>query len=204
MSVFLKDAFDSYISDNYKNAVLSAMSVAEKYCIKIFLIGGIVRDLILNNPVKDIDIAVECDAVEFCKILEKEIPCKIISTQENLRTAKVQFKNSAEIDFASTREEKYTQPGILPVAYNFGCPLKFDVKRRDFTINTLALDLTSTDKFYVIDYFDGFKDIQNKKLKVLHNKSFIDDPSRIIRLLKFQTRFNFDIEENTLTLMNEY
>ena len=72
----------------------------------------------------------------------------------------------------------------MPEAYNFGCDLKDDVKRRNFSINTLALKLTGINKFSLIDYCNGYRDIQNKKIRILHDNSFIDDPSRIILALK--------------------
>lgn len=204
MVISLKSEFDSLISADVKSAIMTASKVAEKNNIKIYLIGGIVRDLILANDIKDVDISVEYDAIEYAKLLVEETECEIISTQENLRTAKVRFLNGVEIDFASTREEKYTKSGVLPIAYNFGCELSKDVKRRDFTINTLALSLTSKEKFSLVDYLGGYEDIQNKKIKIIHNKSFIDDPSRIIRALKFKVRFDFEIEEQTSILMQNY
>lgn len=204
MSVFFKEDINHNLSADYLSAISSASKIAEKYDINIYLIGGIVRDLILHNEIKDIDITVEYDAIEFCKILEREISCKILLQQESLRTAKVLFDNGIEIDFASTREEKYIKSGVLPVAYNFGCSLKEDVKRRDFTINTLAISLLGENKYFLVDYYNGYQDILNKNIKVLHDKSFIDDPSRIIRALKFQVRFDFAIDEHTSTLMQEY
>ena len=204
MTLFFEKEFENSVSSIYKNAVLIASEAACKNCIDIFLIGGIVRDLILGNPIKDIDIAVQCDAVEFAKILEKDFSCEILNIQENLRTAKVKFQSGGVIDFASTRQEKYVESGVLPVAYNFGCDLKDDVKRRDFTINTLALRLTGKEKFSLVDYCCGYDDILKKKIKILHRKSFIDDPSRIIRALKFMVRFSFDLEDETSLLMQEY
>ncbi len=204
MSISLKEEFNSFLTEEYKNAINLSSLIAEKHGIKIYLIGGIVRDLIMKNPIKDIDIAVEYDALKFCKLLEKESNCEILSIQENLHTAKVKFADGVEIDFASTREEKYLSDGTLPDAYNFGCNLKEDVKRRDFTINTLAIDLTGKNKLMLVDYYNGIEDIKNKKIRILHNKSFIDDPSRIIRALKFQIRFNFEIEAKTNTLMHNY
>ncbi|MBQ9244773.1 CCA tRNA nucleotidyltransferase [bacterium] len=204
MSINLQKEFNSYINKDYKSAINAAILIAEKYNIKIYLIGGIVRDLIMINSIKDIDITVEGNAIDFCNLLEKESNFKIIKIQENLKTAKVVYTNGTEIDFASTREEKYDIAGNLPVAYNFGCKLEQDVKRRDFTINTLAICLSGDNKYNLIDYYKGFNDIQNRQIKILHNKSFIDDPSRIIRALKFMVRFNFNIEEETQNLINEY
>ncbi len=204
MFISLEKEFNELLSENQKTAINAAVSVAEKYNIKIYLIGGIVRDLIMQNPIKDIDITVEENAVNFSEILENESKFEVIAIQENLKTAKVRFENGTEIDFASTREERYEKAGNLPVAYNFGCELERDVKRRDFTVNTLAIDLTGDTKYSLIDYYDGITDIKNKKIKILHDKSFIDDPSRIIRALKFAARFDFEPEENTYKLMREY
>lgn len=204
MPISLIKEFNNLLSEEYKSAINAATSVARLHNIKIYLIGGIVRDLIMKNAIKDIDITVEYNAIDFCEILEKEADFKIISVQENLKTAKMQFKNGVEIDFASTREEKYDKSGNLPVAYNFGCELKNDVKRRDFTINTLAVSLSEDDKYSLIDYFNGYNDIINRQIKILHEESFIDDPSRIIRALKFKQRFDFDIENNTYSLMQKY
>ena len=204
MEKYFQKEFESFISQDYKFAISEIAMIAELSGIKIYLIGGIVRDLILKTPVKDVDITVEGNAIEFCKNLEQKTDCKIIAVQENLRTAKVEFKSGVVIDFASTREEFYPEQGVLPVAKNFGCKLINDVKRRDFTINTLALELTGNEKFKLVDYFDGYSDIQNKKIKILHDKSFEDDASRIVRAIKFQMRLGFDIDEKTEKLMQNY
>ena len=204
MVICLKEKFDALISENFANAILCASTAADEICVDIFLIGGIVRDLIMNNSIKDIDIAVEGDALQLGNFLEEKFGCEVVSVQEKLRTSKVKFPNGVVIDFASTREERYTESGVLPVAFNFGCELEKDVKRRDFTINTLALKLSGENKFSLVDYFNGYDDIKNGQIKILHEKSFIDDPSRIIRALKFKERFDFKFEEITSSLMQEY
>ena len=135
MVICLKEKFDALISENFANAILCASTAADEICVDIFLIGGIVRDLIMNNSIKDIDIAVEGDALQLGNFLEEKFGCEVVSVQEKLRTSKVKFPNGVVIDFASTREERYTESGVLPVAFNFGCELEKDVKRRDFTIN---------------------------------------------------------------------
>lgn len=199
MPISLKNEFNNAICEEYKVAIKEAFDLALKKNVKIYLIGGIVRDLILANEIKDVDIAVQGDAVSLTNDFEA-IGCEILNVQENLRTIKVKFPNGAVIDFASTREEKYTQSGVLPVAYNFGCALEKDIKRRDFTINTLAIN----ENYFLIDYCGGYEDILNKKIRILHDNSFIDDPSRIIRALKFKERLCFELEENTAVLMKNY
>ena len=204
MSINIKNEFNNFISSDYKSAINFSADISQSLGLKIYLIGGVVRDLILKNPIKDIDITVVGDAIEFSKFLEKTRQCKIISIQKNLKTAKVKFISGAVIDFASTREEYYAKPGILPIAVNFGVELEKDVKRRDFTINTIAMILSKNKKYTLIDYFNGYNDIKNKKIKILHENSFIDDPSRIIRAVKFQMRLDFEIEEKTFALMQQY
>lgn len=204
MPLNLENELKTGIPEKYKTAIDISSKFAEKFGCDIFLIGGVVRDLILKNNIKDIDIAVQGDAVKFAEILEDNSCGKIIKIQQNLRTACVEFKSGCVIDFASTREEIYEASGILPEAHNFGCELKSDVKRRDFTINTLAIALNGAEKYNLIDFYNGYDDIKNKKIRILHGSSFVDDPSRIVRALKFMVRLNFNIEEDTLKLLNKY
>lgn len=115
-------------------------------------------------------------------------------------TVRVLFEDK-EIDIASTREEFYPQKGHLPVVSNIGCALEDDLKRRDFTINAMAKRTTDGE---VIDILGGIDDIKSKKLRVLHDKSFEDDPTRILRALKFSLRFGFTLDENTARFQKEY
>lgn len=204
MTINIENSLFNKLPKEKLDAILCSADIAEKCSLNIYLIGGAVRDLIMDNPVYDIDIVVEGNAAEFANKMKNYIDCEIINTEENLKTAKVKFINGEEIDFASTREETYLGSGLLPVAHNFGCSLKNDIKRRDFTINTLAISLTGKNKFNLIDYCCGYQDISDKKIKILHKNSFIDDPSRIIRALKFKERFDFNYDKQTYDLMRQY
>ena len=204
MAIVLEKELKNSISKEVQSVINQLSKLAEGFGIEIFLIGGIVRDILLQNKISDIDIAVQGNAIEFAQYIQEKIGAKVIAIQENLKTAKVEFENKIVIDFASTREEKYSKSGVLPVAYNFGCKLENDVKRRDFTINTLAIKLTGKDIYSLVDYYNGYQDLKEKKIRILHAKSFIDDPSRIIRALKFQKRLDFNIEDTTYNLMQNY
>ena len=204
MAIILKKELKKLISNEIQSVIEQVSSFAESFGIDVFLIGGIVRDILLENKISDIDIAVQGNAIELAQYIQSKSDAKIVALQENLKTAKVEFENNIVIDFASTREEKYSKSGVLPVAYNFGCKLENDVKRRDFTINTLAIKLTGNDIYSLVDYFNGYQDLKDKKIRILHSKSFVDDPSRIIRALKFQKRLDFQIEEQTYDLMQNY
>ena len=124
-----------------------------------------------------------------------------LSTKNNLAAQLPSCLAAPIIDFASTRSESYPKKGHLPVVEKIGCSLKEDVLRRDFTINALAKSVTTGE---IVDYTGGLEDLKNKKLRVLHDESFIDDPTRIIRGLKFSIRFGFDLEEHTKQLQDEY
>lgn len=201
---FLKEEFEASLSKDIKDAVLDCAKIADEKKFKIFLIGGVVRDLLLKNQVFDIDIIVEGDAVEFAYILAEQLGCDILQLQSDLKTAKVVFPSGVEIDFASTRCEEYFGSGILPAVKNIKCSLKEDVLRRDFSINSMALALNEGDKFLLVDYLNGQKALENKELTALHKKSFIDDPSRIIRGLKFAVRFGFHLDSVTKKLQDDY
>ena len=149
------------------------------------------------------------DAIEFAKTIKD---AEIIQINEPFGTVRVRLKNGThpnppskgrelEIDIASTRSETYPQKGHLPVVDKIGCSLKDDVLRRDFTINAMAKSTLSGE---IIDYTGGLEDIKNKKLRVLHDGSFIDDPTRILRALKFAVRFGFELDEHTAKLQKSY
>ena len=187
---------------------------------KLFYIGGVVRDELLNKQSIDIDITYVGNAIEYCSKFGE-----VIQINPDFGTVRVKIPSSPHreiadfvpstgsghnvseelnnviVDFASTRSETYPKKGHLPVVEKIGCSLKEDVLRRDFTINALAKSITTGE---IVDYVEGLKDLKNKKLRVLHDNSFIDDPTRIIRGLKFAMRFNFELEEHTKKLQDEY
>ncbi len=197
----LKNEYEKMFSSEQKSVLAQVGRFADSKGINAYLIGGVVRDLILNRPLFDIDIVVECDAILFAQQLVTAVRGEVLGTQERLRTAKVLFQNGVEVDFSSTRKEFYNASGQLPLLSEFGCALEEDVKRRDFTVNTLALKLGN---FELINFLGGREDIEKKQLRVLHGKSFIDDPSRLVRMLKFSVRFGFEIESETRKLAQEY
>lgn len=162
---------------------------------KLFYIGGVVRDELLGRKSYDIDITFVGNAIEYCARFGE-----IIQENPDFGTIRVNVEGK-EVDFASTRSESYPRKGHLPVVDKIGCSLKEDVSRRDFTINALAKSVTTGE---IIDYTGGLEDLKNKKLRVLHDESFIDDPTRIIRGLKFSVRFGFELDEHTRVLQEKY
>lgn len=173
------------------------MNIINLHDKNLFYIGGVVRDKILGKENFDIDITYQGNAIEFSKTIPN---AKILQINEPFGTVKIEL-DGKEIDIASTRGESYPKKGHLPVVKDIGCELKEDVLRRDFTINAMAENTLTGE---IIDYTNGQEDIKNKKLRVLHNESFIDDPTRILRGLKFSIRFGFELDEHTKKLQDEY
>lgn len=163
----------------------------------LYYIGGVVRDEILGLKSFDVDITYIGNAIEFAQTIEN---AEIVQINEPFGTVRIKL-NEEEIDIASTRCETYPQKGHLPVVCNIGCSLKEDVLRRDFTINAMAKNTLTGE---IIDYTGGFDDIKSKTLRVLHDNSFIDDPTRIVRGLKFAIRFGFELDKHTQKLQNQY
>lgn len=162
----------------------------------LYYVGGVVRDDYLKTPNFDIDYCYEGNAIEFAQ----KNKLNIVKVNQAFGTVRI-INGEKEIDIASTRTESYPRKGHLPVIDKIGCSLKDDMSRRDFTINAMAKRTTDEE---IIDYYKGIEDIKNKTLRVLHKNSFVDDPTRIIRGLKFSVRFGFELSEETKELQNEY
>ena len=162
---------------------------------KLYYIGGVVRDYLLNRESRDIDITYTGNAIEYCAKFGK-----VIRVNPDFGTIRV-LVDGLEIDFASTRTEIYPEKGHLPVVEKLGVSLKEDIMRRDFTVNSLAMSVSTGE---IIDYTGGIEDLKHKTLKVLYDESFIDDPTRIIRGLKFAVRFGFELSPHTKKLQDEY
>jgi tRNA nucleotidyltransferase (CCA-adding enzyme) len=164
----------------------------------VYAIGGFVRDLLMRVENFDIDIVVEGDGIRLAEEFEKRFPCRI-RTHRKFGTAIILFPDGLKVDVATARLEVYESPAALPKVERTS--LKADLYRRDFTINTLAIRLNSANFGELVDFFGGIKDIKDKVIRVLHNLSFVEDPTRIFRAIRFEQRFKFQISMHTLNLM---
>jgi len=165
-----------------------------------YLVGGFVRDLILGVKNLDLDIVVEGDGIKFAEVLSQKLNVGLIR-HRRFGTATVILKKHLKVDIATARQEYYPQPAHLP---EVTCGvLKDDLMRRDFTINAMAISINRQDFSRFIDCFGGRQDLADKKIRVLHNLSFIDDPTRILRAIRFEQRYNFEIEPKTLKYLRE-
>ncbi|HXX59636.1 MAG TPA: CCA tRNA nucleotidyltransferase [Dehalococcoidales bacterium] len=182
------------------NEIISqAVKLAGQRKESLYLVGGIVRDTLLNVPNYDVDLVTEGDAIVLATDLAEKTGGKL-TTHEKFRTAKVKT-DSWSIDMTTARSESYARPGALPTVGKGS--LKEDLFRRDFTINAMALRLTPPHPGELIDFFGGEKDIRDTVIRILHDKSFADDATRIWRAIRYEQRLGFAMEEKTLKLLGK-
>lgn len=174
--------------------------LAERRHVCVYAVGGFVRDLLLGIPNLDLDLAVEGDGIRFAKALAQRYQARV-TTHDRFGTATVTFADGHRFDFATARTESYEAPGALPTVQ--WSSIKEDLRRRDFTINTLAIRLNAPRFGELVDLHGGLRDLQDKTIRVLHGLSFIDDPTRVFRAIRFEQRLGFHLDRNTAILMQE-
>jgi tRNA nucleotidyltransferase (CCA-adding enzyme) len=173
-------------------------SVADAMGCGAYAVGGFVRDLFLYRGDEDLDIVIEGDGIAFAREYGR-ISGARIHTHEKFGTAVIIYPDGFTIDVASARMEYYKFPAALPVVELSS--IKLDLYRRDFTINTLAVQLNPERFGILIDFFNAQKDIKEKAIRVLHNLSFVEDPTRVFRAIRFEQRFGFTIGRLTTGLI---
>ena len=163
----------------------------------VFLVGGTLRDILLGEENFDVDIAVEGDAISVARVLAATLGGRV-TPHDKFGTAVVLFGDGERVDVVTTRTEFYDAPGALPTVERAG--LREDLFRRDFTINAMAASLLPADFGRLVDPFGGRADLDQRMLRVLHNLSFIDDPTRIFRGVRYENRYGFAMDDHTLGL----
>ncbi len=178
---------------------LKAVGVeAERLGYQAYFVGGVVRDVLLGRPSSDWDIVVEGQAIELAKALAAFYKSRL-TVYESFGTATLTWPNGFVVDFAMARREYYPHPGSLPIVTSGS--IKEDLFRRDFTINALAVVLNPQCFGELQDFYGGYDDLKKKKLRVMHEKSFLDDPTRILRAIRFESRLDFHLEVKTLRVL---
>lgn len=167
---------------------------ADRHRVPVYLVGGFVRDMILGRKNFDLDIVVEAPAIPFARKLAQIFKAHL-TVHEQFKTAKLILPAGDRIDLATAREEIYPTPGALPVVKPGH--IRSDLFRRDFTINALAVRINKDHWEDLVDPLGGLQDLQDKKIKVMHQKSFVDDPTRILRAVRFEQRLNYQMEPQT-------
>ncbi len=191
---FMEERFPAEV----REALKLVGEVADETGFPVYLVGGIVRDLFLRVPNFDVDIVVEGDGITFAGLLAGKSGGKL-RTHQKFGTAMVKLPNKLKIDIATARLEYYESPAALPTVELSS--IKKDLYRRDFTINTLAVRLQRKRFGELIDFFGGLRDIKEKTIRVLHNLSFVEDPTRVLRAVRFEQRFDFKISRHTQNMI---
>ncbi len=194
----LKDLMYDFFPESEFEIIKKIGFLANNLGYRAYLVGGIVRDILLDRrKFDDIDIVIEGEIYPLLKEIKKKFGVHYVF-HKRFNTSTVFFDNFS-VDIASARKEFYIEPGALPrVEKSF---LRYDLYRRDFSINAMAVSLNEYNFGILIDFFNGKKDLETKIIRVLHNLSFIEDPTRIIRAVRYEQRFNFKIGKHTLHLL---
>jgi len=193
LSSWFKEKFPPEIH----NLLRLSGEVAEELGFNAYLVGGSVRDLLRGEENLDLDIVIEGDGIAFARAFGEKLHAKV-RTHQKFGTAQI-FADRTKLDVATARTEYYESPASLPKVETSS--IKKDLYRRDFTINTLAVKLNLRDFGLLIDFFGGQRDLREKSIRVLHNLSFVEDPTRAFRAVRFAERFGFKISKHTENLI---
>jgi len=205
-SVEIQELMAQTVPNALSDLLLAARQVANNLGYSLYIVGGFVRDLLLGVPNLDVDLVVEGDAIRVARKLVKVIGGHCVS-HGRFGTAKVILPQPqprgvpAVLDFVTARTEFYERPSVLPTVEQSS--IKQDLYRRDFTINTMAICLDRGHYGDLLDFYGGERDLEQRRIRVLHNLSFIEDPTRILRAVRFEQRLGFTIESRTAELVDD-
>lgn len=195
MKIDLRKKFPKKIFDITKTVGRTADN--EGFCV--YIVGGPVRDLLLNVENYDLDFVVEGDGLGFAEILNKAFKARL-KLYRAFKTATLDYRG-LRLDVVTARSESYKRPASYPDVKPG--TIKQDLFRRDFTINAMAVSVNKKDFGRMVDFYNGVRDLKKRVIRVMHDHSFIDDPTRIFRAVRFSVRYDFKIEPHTERLIKE-
>jgi tRNA nucleotidyltransferase (CCA-adding enzyme) len=179
-----------------RDLLKAGQRVADALGYSVYIIGGFVRDLLLLAPTQDLDFVVEGSGHAFAHALLKELGCGQLTLHDQFGTARIEFSDGSHVDVAGTRWEYYEFPGALPQVEE--SRLRDDLFRRDFTINAMALAINSKRYGELVDFYGGLRDLKQGEIRFIHHLSFIEDPTRLLRAVRFAERYRFQLSKETL------
>jgi tRNA nucleotidyltransferase (CCA-adding enzyme) len=174
--------------------------LADEQGVGLYLVGGVVRDLLLKRENWDLDLTVEGDGIAFARLVADRYEAGL-ALFERFGTARLTFADGLKVDIATTRRESYAEPALLPSVQP--ASIEEDLSRRDFTINSIAVQLNPLQFGRVLDPYGGWRDLQARRIRLLHEGSFQDDPTRIFRAIRFEQRFGFRLDPTTVRLLRQ-
>ena len=192
LSQFSPEAVENRLDGSNRFLFNALRRLVSSQSIRVYLVGGPVRDLLLNSPLKDLDFVVVGKAPEVAGWLAEQSGGRVV-THPRFGTATV-ILDEARVDLVTARREVYPRPGSLPQV--FPGSIDEDLARRDFSVNALAWQLTE-DSSVILDRHCGLEDLRRGLIRTLHSKSFTDDPTRLLRAVRYEQRLAFQLEEDT-------
>ncbi len=190
----LRSLLKERLDKNIMHLLETVSQVAHREKFSVHVVGGFVRDLLLGIENHDVDLVVEGDGIAFARALGRELSAKVKS-HAKFGTSVLILPDRSRVDVATSRMEYYKHPAALPTVEKGS--VKADLFRRDFTVNSMAIKLNGENPFVLIDPFQGERDIRDRMIRVLHNLSFIEDPCRMFRAVRFEQRFGFRLGKQT-------
>lgn len=185
---------ENHLSAEQSAVVAEVQAAAAQAHANLFLTGGAMRDMLAGFPIRDLDFRVEGSGIKLAKALEKA-GAKILTADENRKLADLLFPNGVTVEISMARKERFPKPGAKPQVQP--ASIHDDLRGRDFTINSIALSLNAGSKGLLLDPNNGQSDIQQRELRAINNYVFYDDPVRLLRLIRFQVRMGYAVEERT-------
>jgi tRNA nucleotidyltransferase (CCA-adding enzyme) len=176
----------NHLPTRIQTLLRTAGAVGDEVGARLYAVGGFVRDLLLRHENLDVDLVVEGDGIAFAERLGLRLTAKVTSHRK-FGTALVTLPDGFKVDVATARTEYYEYPAALPTVEHSS--IKMDLYRRDFTVNALAVCLNGDRYGELLDFFGGQRDLREKTLRIIHNLSFVEDPTRILRAVRFEVRF---------------
>jgi tRNA nucleotidyltransferase (CCA-adding enzyme) len=186
---------DSHLTAEQGKAVAAVRDAAETANLNLFLTGGAMRDMMGGFAIRDLDFTVEGGSVKFAKTVAQKAHAELLSVDELRKSVELLFPGKVTASISMARQEKFPKPGGKPLVQP--ATIHDDLRGRDFTVNAIALSLGKASRGLLLDPANGLGDLSRKELRAINNYAFYDDPSRILRMIRFRTRLGFAIDERT-------
>ena len=187
-------SMETRLTPDQQNGVNLVQEIARRAGLNLYLTGGTIRDLITGFPIRDIDLSIQGNPLKLQKELEKA-GITVQGVDEDLRVLQLLMPGNVRAELNMTRAEAYDKPGKPPVVTP--ATINEDLRRRDFTVNAMALSLNPGSRGLLLDPFNGVADIEAKVLRILHNYAFLEEPIRLLRATRLSARFHWPLEERT-------
>ena len=186
---------ESHLTPDQRRAVEDVQAAAADAGVGVFLTGGAMRDMLGGFPIRDLDFTVEGNSLKLAKAIAHREGIELLTIDDLRKTAELRFPGPVTVGIAMARQEKYAKPGAKPSIH--AATIHEDLRGRDFTINAIALSLNRASRGLLIDPTNGLADIEHKELRATSNFTLYDDPSRLLRLIRFKVRLGYEIAERT-------